>query len=167
MDKEKFQKSAWYRLLQVIFFLFLFLSLLLSIIIFLGNEPVSFVDNSKSSITCISGDYEGNTYPLDKNGLHIIDNLIDNLDSYSKVNARKLCAYNKINITYNSYYPDPLITNYKLNTVYGTRNSWGKAFGYSFLYIFAVIIFFWFIKRLLFFIIFGDILFKKPKRLFD
>jgi hypothetical protein len=166
MTKEQFLNTVWYRLLQVIFIGSFIILLIFTIGIFRLNEPEKYIDDTKSSITCISGDYKNNTYSLSKNSLYI-DNWSKDLSDYGKDNAKKLCAYNKISITFNSNYPTPILDNYKLNIVYGIRGSWINAIGFSLLYIIFIFIFFWFIKRLIFFIAFGDNILKKPKKLFD
>lgn len=167
MIKESFQKTAWYRLTQVIFIGLFLIAIGFTILVFTENIPKTYIDDEKSSITCISGDYEGNMYSLRKNSIYTYSWDSKDLSSTGKIDAKKLCAYNKLNITYNTSYPEPLLTNYRLNTVYKTDSSWEQAFGYSILYAGGVILVFWFIKRLVFFIAFGESIFRKPKKLFD
>ncbi len=158
MIKEKFQKTSWYRLLQV-FFVSLFLLVLSAVIgIFITYKPERYLDNSKSSIICISGKYKDNHYPLDKNSFYIYS-WDDEFSESEKIDARKLCAYDKLGITYSSEYSDPQIENYRLNKVYGINNSWSEAFGYSILYVLGVVIGFGLFKRIFFFIAFGENIF--------
>ncbi len=166
MTKERFEKTPWHRLLQVIFIGSFLIAIGLTVGVFIANKPQKYINNDLSSITCISGEYKDNTYPLSKNRLYV-NSWSDDLDSSGKIEAKKLCAYNKINIAFDTRYPDPILNNYRLNKVYETISSWEQAFGYSVLYAGGVILVFWFVKRLIFFISFGESIFRKPKKLFD
>ena len=164
MTKEQFQKSAWYRLLQVIFIGSFSFAIILTYGIFDANKPQKSISNEKSSITCISGENTGKTYSIGKNGMYLLGSG-EFLDSDNET-ARNICAYNKKYVPVADRLPGRL-PNYRIDIAYDTYSSWEEAFGYSTLYALGVIIGFWLIKRLIFFIAFGESIFRKPNKLFD
>lgn len=156
------EKRIWFRAIKVVYIIAYILSIFAVFGIGYSDKPYQSYDYDKSYVVCNDGVLKGNSYILNKNSIFVISG---SLDSSAQKDARKLCAYNKINIGFDeSKYPDPIINNYTYVPVYETVGSWWKVVGYIALGLIIVLFSFWLIKGIFYYIVLGS--FKgKPKEI--
>lgn len=106
------------------------------------------------NIVCNDGVAKGNSYILNKNSIFVISGYLDESDQRD---ARKLCAYDKINIGYDeTRYPDPVLTNYTYVPLYKTIGSWWDVIKNTFIGLVGVPLVFWLIRGIFYYVALGN-----------
>ena len=146
------ESKFWYRILKVLFFLALAFSFVVVLVIAYGIKPYKSFSNERSYIHCTGGINKDENFLLQKNRFYLFSTYMSSTD---QVDARKLCDYDRINITSDLLYPDKGIPNYTLVPLYDTIGSWDNAFYVVLIGSCVVLVVFWLIRATFFYIATG------------